>query len=153
MEAAAEERGRGTGDGARPGHRRRSARPSASTAEARLRAGPVWREGYTDHQGLTRTGLVWTYEDASLIKPVTLYRRFVKLTAEAGLPLIRLHDVRHSYASAALASATGWHDVKIISQRLGHASVAITLDLYSHVLPAADEKLAHTLASVILGAE
>lgn len=86
-------------------------------------------------------------------EPVTLYRRFVKLTAEADLPRIRLHDVRHSYASAALASATGWHDVKIISQRLGHASVAITLDLYNHVLPAADEKLAHTLASVILGAE
>ncbi len=96
-------------------HRRRQ-------AEARLRAGPVWREGYTDHQGLTRTGLVWTYEDGSLINPVTLYRRFVKLTAEAGLPRIRLHDVRHSYASAALASA-------------------------------ADEKLAHTLASVILGVD
>jgi integrase len=63
------------------------------------------------------------------------------------------HDVRHSYASAALASASGWHDVKIISQRLGHSSVAITLDTYSHVLPAADEQVAHTLASVILGSE
>ena len=52
-----------------------------------------------------------------------------------------------------LASATGWHDVKIISQRLGHSSVAITLDTYSHVLPAADEKVAHTLASTILGRE
>ena len=38
-----------------------------------------------------------------------------------------------------------------ISQRLGHANVAITLDTYSHVLPAADETMAHTLASVILG--
>jgi integrase len=60
-------------------HRRRQ-------AEARLRAGPVWREGYTDHQGLSRTGLVWTYEDGSLIKPVTLYRRFVKLTGRGGSP-------------------------------------------------------------------
>jgi hypothetical protein len=42
----------------------------------------------------------------------------------------------------------GWHDVKVISQRLGHyATVAITLDTYSHVLPAADEKIAHTLAT------
>lgn len=48
---------------------------------------------------------------------------------------------------------TGWHDVKIISQRLGHSSVAITLDTYSHVLPAADEKVAHTLARTILGRE
>lgn len=62
-----------------------------------------------------------------------------------------LPHVRHSYASAALAAATGWHDVKMISQRLGHATVAITLDTYSHVLPAADEKIAHTLVTVILG--
>jgi integrase len=59
--------------------------------------------------------------------------------------------VRHSYASAALASATGWHDVKVISQRLGHANVPITLDTYSHVLPAADVAMVHTLAKVILG--
>lgn len=41
--------------------------------------------------------------------------------------------------------------MKVISQRLGHANVAITMDTYSHVLPAADERVAHTLASVILG--
>jgi integrase len=41
----------------------------------------------------------------------------------------------------------------VISQRLGHASVAITLDTYSHVLPAADEAIANTLANVILGTE
>jgi integrase len=41
--------------------------------------------------------------------------------------------------------------VKVISQRLGHATVAITLDTYSHILPAADETVAHTLANVILG--
>lgn len=61
--------------------------------------------------------------------------------------------MRHPHASAALASATGWHDVKVLSQRLGHAHVAITPDTYSHVLPPADETMAHTLASVILGQE
>jgi integrase len=55
---------------------------------------------------------------------------------EAGLPKIRLHD----YA-----------EVKVISERLGHANVAITIDTYSHVLPAADEAMAHTLATAILG--
>lgn len=118
---------------------------------ARDRAGPVWQEGFTDWQGLTRGGLVWTYGDGSPIHPKTFYERFLRLSAAAGLPRIRLHDVRHSYASAALAAATGWHDVKVISQRLGHASVSITLDTYSHVLPAADSALANTLATVILG--
>ena len=66
-------------------------------------------------------------------------------------PGIRLHDVRHSYASAGPASAAGWHEVKVISERLGHANVAITIDTYSHVLPAADEATAHTLATAILG--
>ena len=116
-----------------------------------MAAGASWQDGYTDWQGLSRSGLVWTHPDGSPITPRSFYQRFVKLSGEAGLPRIRLHDVRHSYASAALSSATGWHDVKVISQRLGHATVAITLDTYSHVLPAADETMAHTLASVILG--
>jgi integrase len=50
-----------------------------------------------------------------------------------------------------LANATGWHEVKVISERLGHANVAITIDIYSHVLPAADAETAHTLAKLILG--
>lgn len=58
---------------------------------------------------------------------------------------------RHTYATAALQNASGWHEVKVISERLGHASVGITLDTYSHVLPAADKQTAHTLARVILG--
>lgn len=41
----------------------------------------------------------------------------------------------------------------MISQRLGHANVGITLDTYSHVLPAADESVAHTLTHVILGSD
>jgi integrase len=95
-------------------------------------------------------GLVWTHADGRPVHPKTFYKRFRKLTTEAGLPPMRLHDVRHSYASAALASADGWHEVKVISQRLGHATVAITLDTYSHVLPAADVSVAHTLARLIL---
>lgn len=125
-------------------HRRRQ-------LEARMHAGPAWQETFMDWQGLSRADLVWTFGDGSPIHPKTFYTRFLKHAAAAGLPRIRLHDVRHSYASAALASASGWHDVKVISQRLGHASVAITLDTYSHVLPAADEEIAHTLATVILG--
>lgn len=77
--------------------------------------------------------------------------RVAKHCAEAGLPRIRLHDVRHTYASVALARSTDWHEIKVISERLGHASIGITLDTYAHVLPVADERTAHTLASHILG--
>lgn len=53
--------------------------------------------------------------------------------------------------TAGSANATGWHEVKVISERLGHANVAITIDTYSHVLPAADGATAHTLAKLMLG--
>ncbi len=69
-------------------------------------------------------------------------------TSAAGLPRIRLHDVRHSYATAALAAGV---PAKVVSERLGHANIAITMDTYSHVLPGLDELAAGTLARLILG--
>jgi integrase len=63
--------------------------------------------------------------DGGLINPQRLTKWFTCHCRDAGLPTIWLHDVRHTYATAALASATGWHDVKVISKRLGHASVGI----------------------------
>jgi hypothetical protein len=56
-----------------------------------------------------------------------------------------------TYASVGLRNASGWHDVKVISQRLGHAGIGFTLDGYARVLPAADEQTAHTPARHILG--
>ena len=65
-------------------------------------------------------------------------------------PKIRLHDVRHSYATAALAAGV---PAKIVSERLGHANIAITMDTYSHVLPGMDERAASAVARLILGDE
>ena len=65
-------------------------------------------------------------------------------------PKIRLHDVRHSYATAALAAGV---PAKVVSERLGHANIAITMDTYSHVLPGMDERAASAVARLILGDE
>ena len=70
----------------------------------------------------------------------------VQLGAEAGL--LGRDDVRHSYASAALAADI---PAKVVSERLGHASIAITMDTYSHVLPGLDAEAAGTVARLILG--
>ena len=59
-----------------------------------------------------------------------------------------MHDVRHSYATAALAAAV---PAKIVSERLGHASIAITLDTYFHVLPNMQEQAAEQVARLIFG--
>ncbi len=58
--------------------------------------------------------------------------RDLAFSDEAGLPLIRFHDLRHTAATLLLLQ--GVHP-KIVSEMLGHASITITLDLYSHVLP------------------
>ena len=58
------------------------------------------------------------------------------------------HDVRHSYATAALKAGIS---PKIISERLGHATAAFTMQTYTHVIPGMDEGAASTVAHLILG--
>ena len=98
--------------------------------------------------GYRDSGLVFTMPDGSPIHPQRISAWFLQHTRAAGLPRIRLHDVRHSYATAALAAGV---PPKVISQRLGHATIAITMDTYSHVIPGLDEHAAETVARLILG--
>ena len=64
-----------------------------------------------------------------------------------GLPHIRLHDMRHSYASAALKSGV---PLKIVSARLGHASPAFTARVYQHLLPGMDQDAADLVAALLV---
>ena len=66
----------------------------------------------------------------------------------ADLPVIRLHDLRHTHATLALAA--GVHP-KVVQERLGHANIAITLDTYSHAVPALEEQAARTVAALVFG--
>ena len=68
-------------------------------------------------------------------------------TPRGRAPSFRLHDVRHSYATSALPAGI---PAKIVSERLGYANVAITMDTYSHVLPGLGEQAAGTVAQLIL---
>jgi integrase len=77
--------------------------------------------------------------DGSAPNPEAFSNTFHDLARRVGLRRIRLHDVRHSYAAAALASGV---PVKVVSQRLGHADITVTLKVYAHVLPGDDEDAA-----------
>jgi integrase len=96
----------------------------------------------------TDTGLVFTREDGVLLRPEWVSKRFQQLAADAGLPRIRLHDLRHSYASAALEAGA---KVEVLSKRLGHSKISITQDIYLHVRETADREVADTVAQAILG--
>jgi integrase len=93
------------------------------------------------------TDRIFTWEDGRAIHPDVIRQRFNRLAAGCGLPRIRLHDIRHSYATAALKAHI---NPKIVSQRLGHSSVAFTLSVYSHVLPGFDQDAATLMAGLSL---
>ncbi len=83
------------------------------------------------------TNLVIDRGDGAPLHPDTLSSRWGVFLARAGLPHVRFHDLRHAHATLMLQQ--GVHP-KVVSERLGHASVGITLDTYSHVLPAMQEQ-------------
>ena len=72
--------------------------------------------------------------------------RFKPLLERAGLPQIRFHDLRHTCATLLLIKNV---NPEIVSEMLGHASIAITLDTYSHVLPNMQESAAKAMEDVL----
>lgn len=71
---------------------------------------------------------------------------FDRLARLAGLPRIRLHDLRHTHATLALAA--GVHP-KVVQERLGHSNIGTTLDTYSHAIPAMQEDAASRVAALV----
>lgn len=96
---------------------------------------------YEDH------GKLFCWPNGTLPHPDTITRRFKRLAERAGLPVIKLHEARHSYLTAGrLAKA----DPKALSWRVGHASVAFTMEAYMHGDVEADRELAEAMARLIL---
>jgi integrase len=106
-------------------HRRRQ-------LEERLLMGEAYRD----------QGLVFCKEDGTPTDPREFTKRFQRLLRAAGLPKVRLHDLRHTHASLLLSR--GMHP-KIVQERLGHSSITMTLDLYSHLAPGLDRQAAESL--------
>jgi integrase len=93
--------------------------------------------------------LVFTTADGGPIAPRNLIRRFKALVVRANVPKIRFHDLRHCHATILLQEGL---PAKVVSERLGHASIAITLDTYSHVLPNIQEQAAEGIERALFGA-
>jgi integrase len=100
----------------------------------------AWRDAWQD------TGLVFTRENGALVHPDLLTTWFRARVDGAGLPAIRFHDLRHTHASLALQAGI---PAKVVSERLGHATVAFTLDVYSHVVPGLQEDAAERIATLV----
>lgn len=104
--------------------------------EVRVAAGPAWKQ----------TDLVFAQLDGSITHPQTLSGAFERAAKAAKLPAIGIHGLRHSHASLGLASGI---PLVIMSERLGHSSVAVTGDVYSHSLPSQHQAAADAIAGLI----
>jgi integrase len=99
----------------------------------------VLGHGWQEH------GLVVDRGDGAPLNPDTLSTGWARRLRRQGLPPVRFHDLRHAHATLMLIQ--GVHP-KVVSERLGHASVGITLDTYSHVLPTLQQEAAAAFDSL-----
>ncbi|MFC2031946.1 tyrosine-type recombinase/integrase [Chloroflexota bacterium] len=96
---------------------------------------------------LTEDDLVFCHEDGTPLLPNGVSHAWTKLANRIGLKGIRLHDARHTHASLLLKQ--GVHP-KIVQERLGHASIQITLDTYSHVAPGLQQAAANRFDDIVI---
>jgi integrase len=99
-----------------------------------------WGRAYTDH------GLVFARENGSPLPLDHVTKRFHELAVAAGLRPIRLHGLRHGAASLMLAAGV---DLALVSKRLGHSSISITSDTYSHLLEGVGREAAERAAALV----
>jgi integrase len=109
---------------------------SARQSAERAMWGPTWAE----------SGLVFTRENGAALHPEYVTRHFERLARDAGLPPIRLHDLRHGAAPLALA---GGADLKTVSEMLGHSTITITADTYATVLSEVARRAAESAARLV----
>ena len=103
---------------------------------AKLETGPLWQE----------IGYVFTQADGSPVQPDILTKNFRSMVRELAMPPLSFHGLRHAFATMALQAGM---NPKIVSEALGHSSVTITLDTYSHVLPNMQDKLAIAVENIL----
>jgi integrase len=100
----------------------------------------AWGEAGTD------SGYVFTAEDGSPLHPEHFSTAFECHARRAGLPLIRLHDARHTCATLALQAG---EKTEVVSRWIGHSSVSITQDIYQHAIPSMIEEAGDRLDEIV----
>jgi len=107
-------------------------------AAARLAAGSDWND----------LDLVISTPTGEPERPSTTSGRFRVAATSAGLSGVRFHDLRHAHATILLKGGTSPH---VVSKRLGHSTVAFTLQVYAHVLPGQQREAADAIEAALLG--
>ena len=89
---------------------------------------------------------MFCHDDGTPIHPHVVSDAFKKLVARSALPRIRFHDLRHTHATLLLKAGV---PIKVVSERLGHATPGFTMATYQHVLPGMQQEAARTFAAIL----
>ena len=94
-----------------------------------------------DAIGIDDPGWVFTDTEGRPVHPHAISQAFERIARRAGVPVIRLHDLRHTHGTLLIKDRV---PVKVVSERLGHANIAFTIETYQHVLPGMQADAART---------
>lgn len=112
----------------------------------------AWKKAQIEERMLANlrpaADIVFAHPDGSVINPDYLSQVFDRHLTKSALPTIRLHDLRHTHASILLKEGV---PLKVVSERLGHASPAFTLSVYQHLLPGMQADAARAFAAAVFG--
>ncbi len=105
-----------------------------------------WQRAERAAVGTEETGWVFTDAYGGPVHPHSISQTFERIATRAAVPLIRFHDVRHTHATLLIKAGV---PVKVVSERLGHATPAFTIDTYQHVLPGMQADAARVFEQLI----
>lgn len=120
--------------------------PASTVAKLKKHRAVVLKEKLNQGEEYQDNDLVMCTPSGTPINPANVRRGLNTLIQKAAVPKIHFHDLRHTHATLLLAKGV---NVKVISERLGHSNIKITLDIYSHVLPTMQEDAVNKIEEIL----
>ena len=111
-----------------------------------LTAWRAWQQAEQEAAAVESDDWVFTNADGKPVHPHSISQTFERIAKRAGVPRIRLHDIRHTHGTLLIKAGV---PVKVVSERLGHGNPAFTIDTYQHVLPGMQAEAARTFEQLI----
>ena len=107
---------------------------------------PLWVRIWVRQFSLLQEKTVFPSPNGGPISPDSVNNMLKRVLARAGIPKVRFHDLRHTFATIALQNGV---DIKTVSGMLGHFSAGFTLDTYAHVTTSAQKEAAQTMGNIL----
>jgi integrase len=133
----------------RPGARRPTPVDGIDLDPTTVRVLTAWRGWQQAEQraaGIETAGWMFTEGRGEPIHPHAISQTFERIARRAGVPVIRLHDLRHTHGTLLIAAGV---PVKVVSERLGHATPSYTIDTYQHLLPGMQAHAARVVEQLV----